>query len=658
VIVYIDDLLIFSESWEDHLHTLKEIFAALREFGLTLKANKCHFGCKQITFLGFIVDSDGCRPDPRKIDPIQKFPAPQNQTELRRFLGLANYYRKFIRDFSTVAAPLYELTGKGVHWNWTEKQNLAFLNLKEKLTTPTVLASPDISLPFNLYTDASGIGMGAVLMQDQGNGERVIGYASQHFTRREKNYATIEKEAAAVLWACKVFRPYLVGCEFRILSDHAPLKWLFEKQGASGRIGRWQAQLLEFEGLQGIEYLKGTDNEPADTLSRIPEILPIIKDTNTISLEDFRKKQEEDQEFDKLNKNLKLDSLWKFDGRVYIPKQLRPKVLLEYHGKGVHFGIRRTVDLIKPYFFWPKMDLDIKEYISECDICSRAKWSPIGSAIPRKSLDSTERPFKRISLDYAGPFRQSALGNKYFLVIVDDFSRFLKVYPTRDCTASTTVRCLQDLVANEGTPEEVLSDNGKHFVADLVRNFFQLHKIRHIRTAPYHPSANGMAERSIRTLKNLIRADLMERMGSDGSWDVNILRIQAAYNSAPHGVTGQSPFSIARGRTSTPAWCPVPVKVSQVNIPWNLIHGKSEVQRKQSSLKSLERKGRNMRTFEKAEEIWRRKGTGWLTGTIAEKLCHGAYRMTDGSVTHADFILRKKPEARNKENEKGEMLCK
>jgi hypothetical protein len=278
------------------------------------------------------------------------------------------------------------------------------------------------------------------------------------------------------------------------------------------------------------------------------------------------------------------------------------------------------------------MDQDVQNFVRECDVCSRAKWTPVGSAIPRISMKSAERPFQRVSMDYAGPFRQTSRGNKYFLVIVDDFSRFLRVYPTRDCSAATTIRCFQDLVANEGIPEEVLTDNGTHFTADIVKEFFESQKIKHIRSAPYHPSANGMAERSIRTMKNLIRADLLERMGSDGSWDQNLLKIQAGYNVAPHAVTGLPPFSLARGRTATPLWFPVPVRVTQVDVPWKYIQNKTDNKRLRDTYSSVVKRGGGGREFVVGESVWRKKNARWIEGIIKEVLYHGGYKLSDGST--------------------------
>ena len=528
VLVYIDDLLIFSKDWDEHLNTLKEVFAALRQSGLKLKASKCHLGCSEVKFLGFILNEQGCSADPEKTMAIKTFPVPKNATELRRFLGLANYYRKFCHDFATIAAPLYELTSKRAIWRWGELEENAFCKLKDLLIKPPVLVPPDLSKPYLLYTDASGTGMGAVLSQRHNVGEKVIAFASQHFKKSERNYSTIEKEAAAVLWAVKHFRSYLIGAKFRILSDHAPLKWLFGNQGAAGRLGRWQAQLLEFEGLEGIEYIRGADNSPADALSRL-EILEL-------SNEDFKIKQEEDLNFSKVRDYLNCKQVWHFKDRLFIPCQFREKLMEEFHGKGVHLGIRKTIDMMKMYLFWPKMENDIKKFIEKCESCRRAKWT---CTTTYKPLPTCDRPFKRVYMDYAGPLQRTRNGNRYFLVIVDDFTRYLTIYPTREASAHTTMKCFQNFVMNEGCPEELMTDNGTHFVASSLGEWFKKSNIKHIRTSPYHPSANGMAERGVRTVKTLIKANLLDKCNHH-QWDEELPRIQAAYNASVHSSTGYS----------------------------------------------------------------------------------------------------------------------
>jgi transposase InsO family protein len=640
VIVYIDDILVFSEDWPEHLKILKQVFQALREHGLKLKASKCHFAQEKVKFVGHVLDAEGCRPDPEKVESIRLFPKPKNETELRRFLGMANYYRRFMKDYACLAAPLYRLTS-GDEWIWTDVHDKAFDALKEKLMTEPVLAQPDLALPFKLYTDASDAGMGAVLAQEQAGGEKVIAYASQHFSRAEvRKYSTIEKEAAAVLWACKKFDPYLHGARFRIVSDHAPLKWLFGKVGAKGRIGRWQAHLLEFEGLEGIDHLKGSLNVPADTLSRVPEILSMSGSNTSISAEELRRRQDEDEDFAKQKRNFKLEGgVWRYMGRIFIPRCFRERLLDEYHGLGVHFGLRRTMDLVQALYFWPKMSIDVRQKIENCDICHRTKIVP--GTIPQ-SLPAAQRPFQRIAMDFAGPLRTTRKRNKYFLVVVDEFSRFVKIFPTKDCSSSSVVTCFEQVCLEEGIPEEVLTDNGTHFTAECFEEVLRRLGVKHLRTAPYHPQSNGMAERMVQTVKKLVQAELIER-GST-LWDESLSKIVLTYNSTRHPATGFSPFALARGRTSglpQSRWLRVPDKVAPVKVAWK------DVQDRSAAFKAASCKtkgGRKAPEFQQGQKVWwRRPGrTGnWTAGLVSKKIGRVMYRLDTNQVVHVDHLRKR-----------------
>jgi hypothetical protein len=280
-------------------------------------------------WLGHIIDQHGLRADPAKTKVISEYPVPENEKELRRFLGMANYYRKFIKNYAILASPLYDLTRKGCFWRWEKVHNDAFQELKRLLYSTDVLCNPDFSAPYVLYTDASDNGMGAVLCQFQRGEERPIAFASQHFSPREKKYSTIEKEAAAVIWALKKFHVYLWGARFSVKSDHAPLKWLYNRRDATGRLGRWQACLLEYTGLEGIDHVKGQDSIVADALSRIPtttsleelmtpgELMAVNISTNELKIAQIR-----DSQFTSLRSQMvEENGIWKKDGKVFIPEE-------------------------------------------------------------------------------------------------------------------------------------------------------------------------------------------------------------------------------------------------------------------------------------------------------------------------------------------------
>lgn len=224
--VYLDDIVVASQTFDDHLRHLREVFRRLRNANLRLNPAKCHFCRSSLKYLGHIIDQDGIRTDPDKVSAIANWPTPTTARMVRQFLGVASWYRRFIADFPTIAAPLIRLTRKKEQWHWTESEEKAFHSLKRALTTAPVLACPDFGRPFALQTDASTAGLGAVLTQQYDEGERVVAYASQTLKPAEKNYSATELECLAVIWGIRRMRDYLEGYHFTVITDHQSLRWL------------------------------------------------------------------------------------------------------------------------------------------------------------------------------------------------------------------------------------------------------------------------------------------------------------------------------------------------------------------------------------------------------------------------------------------------
>jgi hypothetical protein len=271
-LVYLDDVIIFSKTIEDHFWHISDIFDRLRNAGLKLKRSKCTFLKKQVTYLGHIVNEKGLSPDPEKQIAIQNYPIPENVDHLRSFLGLAGYYRRFVRNYAEKAHSLTKLTSKNIEWVWGPEQQEAFDLLKNCLITPPILAYPDFTRDFIVHTDASGYGVGSVLAQihidNDVEKEVVIAYASKHLDKTQANWSTIEKEAYAIIHAVKIFNPYLYGRRFQVLTDHRPLQWLMSIKEPTGKLARWALRLQEFD--IEIAYRPGKTNQNADCLSRIP----------------------------------------------------------------------------------------------------------------------------------------------------------------------------------------------------------------------------------------------------------------------------------------------------------------------------------------------------------------------------------------------------
>ena len=267
--VYIDDIIVYSDTWEEHVAHLREVLARLRRFNLKLKLSKCNFVQALVAFLGHIVSAGGVRPDPKKVAAICNAEAPTDVTQLRAFLGLASYYRRFIAGFATIAAPLHGLLKKGVEYLWTDACQRAFDALKASLTSTSMVRQPDFSRAFWLFTDASTVGIGAVLAQkDDAAQEYVIAYASRTLMSAEKNYSTTERECLALVWATKEWRHYLLGAAFHVVTDHNPLRWLMEMKDPSGRLARWSLKLQEFTFT--VQHRRGLVHSNADALSRAP----------------------------------------------------------------------------------------------------------------------------------------------------------------------------------------------------------------------------------------------------------------------------------------------------------------------------------------------------------------------------------------------------
>ena len=573
--IFLDDLIVASSTFEEHIGNLRKVFDRLRSVGLKLKPKKCHFLQKQLEFLGHVVSENGISPDDSKTIKIKEFPTPKNGKEVKSFLGLSGYYRKFIKDYSTISHPLTELTKDDIPFQWTKKEQDAFDHLRTCLITRPILAYPNFKLPFIVFTDASNVGLGAVLSQIQNGKEKVIAYASRHLNQAEKNYATIEKEALAIVFAVKKFKSYIHGHETKIVTDHAPLKWLMKVKNTNAKLARWA---LEIQDLNlDIEYRPGKTNSNADCLSRIPVSAieaDIPPDLITLQLNDsFCKKM-----FDHLNKvsSLNENELRKLnideffideDGlikrkcppsrkrrryletvQLVLPTDLKPIVMKALHNDPLagHLAFQKTYDRICEKFFWPEMRVEIKQYCAACHECALSKTSPHFKKAPLKPIPVPNEPFERVSMDIVGPLKVTKKGNQYILVLIDNLTKWPEAFAIPDQTALTVAKIfVEQVICRHGMPRALLTDRGTNFVSKLFQEICKFLKIERLLTTSYKPSTNGLCEHENKSLKDMLMHFVNNR---HDDWDEYLTFVLFAYRTAVHSSTLETPFYLMHGR--------------------------------------------------------------------------------------------------------------
>ncbi|UYV71437.1 hypothetical protein LAZ67_8003186, partial [Cordylochernes scorpioides] len=557
---YLDDVIIFSEDLHSHLNRLKTILECLKTAGLTLNASKCRFAYTELLILGHVVSNEGIAPDPEKIISIRKFPTPRTVKDVRAFLGLCSYYRRFIREFSKVALPLQILTRKNHSFAWGKEQELSFNSLKNKLISSEVLTHYDPNKPIGLHTDASDQGLGAVLVHlNENTKERPISYASRTLQKAETNYSTTEKECLAIIWAIKKFRPYLYGRKFTIYTDHHSLCWMAKMKNPAGRLARWSLELQEYDF--AIKYKSGKTHLDADGLSRCPIPERII---STINYEehDYDSYIKKIDNLVNQNPNSYGENFTKFKEKLFkknpsvtgdpwlliVPKNKQKELLenMHDHPTSGHMGIKRTYNRLKSKYFWPSMLKTVEEYVSSCPECQFRKTP---SQLPQgllQPIPPASRPFEKMGIDLMGRFPKSGRGNSWILVCTDYYSRYIETAALPRGTAEEIADFfLQKVVLRHGAPKTVISDRGSCFLSKLFKEVLKICNTLHKKTTSYHPQTNGQTERMNRTLADMMAMYIDER---HQNWDEILPFVTFAYNSSIQDTTGYSPYFLIHGR--------------------------------------------------------------------------------------------------------------
>lgn len=574
---YLDDVIVFSSNFESHLRRLTTILSVFRRAGLQLNSSKCHFGRREITMLGHLVNAAGIQPDPQKVHAVRNFPVPCSTNDVRSFLGLCSYFRRFVKQFADIARPLTDLLKKDASFSWGPLQEQAFSTLIERLTTSPILSHFDPSAPTEVRTDASGYGIGAVLAQRQQGHDRVIAYASRLLSTPERNYSITERECLALVWAVAKFRPYLFGRSFCVVTDHHALCWLSSLKDPTGRLARWALRLQEYTF--SITYKSGRLHKDADCLSRNPVDQPDDTDADSdisiLSLSGFLHIGDEQRQdpvlrtlMERLSSSPNDPSLRMFtlrDGTLYrrsvrpdgpelllvVPKHLRLAVLQQLHDAPTagHLGITRTYDRLRRRFFWPGIYRSVRRYVTSCDLCQRRKTPAMPPAGLLQPIAIPTEPFFRVGLDLLGPFPISMKGNKWIAVATDYATRYAitRAMPT-SCATDVADFLLYDVILHHGAPRQLLTDRGRYFLSKVVDDLLRSCSTEHQLATAYHPQTNGLTERLNRTLTEMLALYVSD---DHRDWDVALPYITFAYNSSRHDTAGFSPFYLLYGRDPT-----------------------------------------------------------------------------------------------------------
>ena len=553
-IVYIDDILVFSETISDHHNHLQAVLDLLQQNGLVVRPDKCIFGASSISFLGHRIDRQGVYPTDEKIKAVNEYPKPTSIKDLQRYLGLVNYYHRFIPHYAQVLKPLYDvLKGKSKDFVWDTKQENAFNQSKLALASSTCLHNPNPNARIILTTDASSTAVGAVLEQIVNNCKQPLAFFSKPLRSNELKYSAFDRELLAIYLALRHFKYYLEGVEFKVKTDHRPLLTALTKKSEafSSRQQRQLSAISEFSC--ELEYISGENNPAADALSRIT-INPIQIGIDYRELASQQLSDPDIKNSENLFSSLKLENI-AFDNKTVIlcdtstgrprpivPLTFRKQIFNLIHGLN-HPSIRSSVRLITEKFVWHGISRDIRSWARSCDKCQRSKThrhveSGIGNyATPR-------RRFCHIHVDVVGPLPISE-GYRYLFTIIDRSTRWPEAVPLVEANAASCAYALLDRwISRFGVPHDITSDRGSTFISGLWKSLANIMGSRIHFTTAYNPESNGIVERLHRTLKQ----SLIARCAST-NWYHQLPWILLGMRTTPKVDIGTSPAEMVLGET-------------------------------------------------------------------------------------------------------------
>lgn len=581
VLVYLDDWIIRDQTFTGHLIALRKVFERLREINLKLKPEKCIFGSRSVKVLGHKVSDQGITADENKLLSVKDFPIPKTVKHIRKFLGLSNYYRKFIPKYAEIAKPLLELTKKYVKFKWTESEKVAFETLKEKLMSAPVLRHFDPDLDTELIIDASDYGISAILAQKEKHekSSRVVAYASRNLRGPETRYFTTEKELLGLVFGTQVYRTYLWGKPFTVITDHNSLRYWSSIKNPSSRLLRFVLRLSEYQF--EVKHKAGVLNTAADALSRAPVDIPGYNPEEeeipclTIQIDELSKLQKLDKELAEIHKVitdpskgnrqlnrkarryiLENDTLYK---KVFvnnatrkvpvIPDVLKTDILSSLHDSpltGGHLGRDKVFAKLRDRYFWERMFTDVEEYVRSCPECQARKRGnnkkPNGLLNP---IQPPEQPFRDICIDILGPFTRAYDKSRYIITCVDYTTRYCEAKAVKDATAEEVATFLYEIITRHGAFQVLHSDRGTQFTSRIIANLIKQIGAKSALSTSYHPASQGVLERVHASLGNMLS---MYVAANQKDWPCALNSILFAHNTSINRSTKFSPFELVYGR--------------------------------------------------------------------------------------------------------------
>eukprot|EP00253_Pinus_taeda_P034267 PITA_34267 len=497
--IYMDDFTPYGANFQEALSNLGKVLTKCIEMNLSLSPEKCEFLMTEEIVLGHTISSQGLQVDPNKIALIKKVPPPQKVRDVRSFLGLAGYYRRFIKDFSKLASPLFGLLAKDVEFKWTNDCQKSLNELKDKLVSAPILRGPNWALPFHIHTDASNKAIGAALGQIEEKLPYAIYFASKNLSKAELNYTVTEKEFLAVVHALNKLRHYITGYQTFVHTDHAAIRYLMNKPDVNAR-----------------EDVTVDDQMPDEHLFAISVLSPWFADiANYLVSAQFPPHLSSKEKSKIIRKSASFTwiggNLFKLGPDQILRHCVREEevfdILLSCHDGpcGGHFVAKRTAfKILQAGYYWPTLHQDVRRYVSQCDQCQRMGKPTQKDEMPLQPQVTLE-PFEKWGMDFVGPINPSSRQRSYIIVCTDYLTKWAETKAIKAATEEKVVEFLRENIFYKfGYPRELVTDQGSQFTSHLIEDLLANHKIKHRTSTPYHPQANGQVEVTNRALEGIL----------------------------------------------------------------------------------------------------------------------------------------------------------